>query len=316
MKKFLRLAAAFVIAVLIAALLALEAFAAGGEQERADAFIEAVLQIGDTTTIYDEGDAINYAKSEGVYFDDTAYPGVAEALSTLAAKEAAHLATVAACEDFVEYMSIAEELDYSGGSYTELRAALDRANEYIRAVDKTYFGVNSYLELYSQLTAELVEPEKTSKSYISCAERAVAAEDYKNKKQAYDDAMQFFDGAIPDYPGVSEATAALLAVDAELDEIVKKANRFKLAVAAIGSGDNLYAEISAAYTAFSGVDETVTGVRASKSLLLGLVSDIQAQVEAINEALGAIVSVVAPIEADSGAPVSCVPALLPRRRGI
>ena len=316
MNKIFRLAAAFIIAVIVAALLALQASASGGEQERADAFIEAVLRIGDTTTIYDEGDAINYAKSEGVYFDDTSYAGVAEALSTLAAKEAAHLATVAACEDFIEYMSVAEEIDYSGGSYTELRAALDRAYEYIRAVDKTYFGVNAYLELYSQLTAELVEPEKTSKSYISCAERAVAADNYKNKKQAYDDAMQFFDGAIPDYPGVSEAAEALLAVDAELDEIVKTANRFKLAVAAIGMGDNLYAEISAAKAALSGVDETVPGVSAAKSSFLGIVSDVQAQVAAINEALGAILSIVAPIEIESGAPVAYMPAALPRQKEI
>ena len=316
MKKFLRFAASFVIAVLISALLATEAFAAGGEQEMADAFIEAVLQIGDATTIYDEGDAINYAKSEGVYFDDTSYAGVAEALSTLAAREAAYLAAVAACEEFLEYMSVADELDYSGGSYTELRAALDAAGEYIKAVDKTYFGVNSYLELYSRLTAELVEPEKISKSYISCAERAVAAPDYKNKKQAYDDAMQFFDGAIPDYPGVSEATEALLAVDAELNEIVKRANRFKLAVAAIGTGDDLYAEIAAAKAAFVGVDETVTGVSAAKNVYLGVVSDIQAQVAAINEALGAIISAVAPIELATGAPVAYMPAALPRQKEI
>ena len=315
MKKAFRLAAALIIAALISLLTLVPASAATGDDARADAFIEAVRAIGNATTVYDTEAAINYAKSEGVYFDDTSYDGVAEALATLASREAALLLTVEACESFVEYMSIADDLDFSGGSYTELRAALDSAAEYKARVDLTYNGVAAYLEAYTRLTSKLFEPEKTSRSYISCAERAVAAGSYKDKKQAYDDAMQFFDGVIPDYPGVSEATAALEAVDIALDELVRGANRFKAAVSAIGTGDNIYAEISAAYIALEGVDTTVTGVRASVSTFEGYVREIGAEIAAANAAQSALVSAVAPVEADSAtAALEAYPAILPKRR--
>ena len=66
--------------------------------------------------------------------------------------------------------------------------------------------------------------------------------------------------------------------------------------------------------AASSFEESLPDVSAAKNVYLGVVSDIQAQVAAINEAISSIVSAVAPIDADGGATASYMPALLPGKR--
>lgn len=298
MKRFLRLlAVAFSLSLVLLA--AIPTAAGSAEEAKAEAFIAAVTNIGNTTTIYDMKDAVDYAKSSAVYFDDTSYAGVEEALATLAEKEVYVTNTMAACEAFVDYVSEADELDFMGGSYLEIRAALDSAAEYKSRVNTTYIGVETSLDAFNRLNNKLAEPERASKNYIFYANEIAKVKTYADKKKNYDDALQWEDDVILEYPGVSAATETLEEAADYLDECVSKANAFRGAVAAIGTGGNLYAEISAAFVLLEDTDTTVTGVRSSLNAFNDRVEELSDIIEAANTAQVGIVSAVIPASQES-----------------
>ena len=300
MKRILQIFTVTVVALLIFAV-GLVPASAQTEQQMADAFISAVENIGNATTIYDIQDAVEYAKSQGVYFDDESYPGVTEALATLAERETYVNTMMLACESFVDYVSTASELYHASGSYLasgsypQIRSALDGAKEYRNSLNLTYEGIDAMISEYEYIVRMLEAPEKASANYVGYAEKMEAAQTYADKKKNYDEAQKLLETIIPDYPGVAAATASYEEILEYFDERESEANRFKAAVAAIGiSGNGIHADISAAIIALEDVDTTVSGVKSSLTAFNSQLNEISAIISAANSAQEAIVKAVMP----------------------
>lgn len=270
---------------------------AATDNERAEAFIAAVEAISDAATLSDKKACADYAKSDGIYFTDTSFEGVAEALEELEEKASAIDEAIAVSQAFVENVSLAVSEYYGDGSYLIVRAALDAAKDSYYTADSTWQGVLSARESYSTINTELAPGEATSKSFVNQVTSCITAindggDVYKTVLESFNNAKGNEKEIIAEYPGVSEAVELLSEIEEYLQNAEATANEFIAAVSLVGTG-NPYERIPAAYAILKNTDKTVKGVSAAIKTLEGKVAAINTVIELANSAQAEIVKVAA-----------------------
>ena len=191
------------------------------------------------------------------------------------------------CENFLYYIECA----MNALSYEELKENLLLAAELFDSVDTSYDGISSSKLTYSSINIELKKAENLCDLYITHANDAFSANNYRAKKTACDksykilenDLIALYPGIETAYPGMNAASAKIANVEAELAAILFEASDFLVAVREIALAESVPAGILAAYAALEGVDKTADGVDIAIKELENYEKEYNAKVESAND---------------------------------
>ena len=240
---------------------------AEGDAERAERFISAVEQFQELSDLDEKVSHLEAVRENDVYFADESYEGVTEALNALRRYEEQINAAVRDCDAFIEAVETALMTDKS--DYTELKAAITRAESYLSKLDNTYDGVLGAKSDYAEIATELKGREDHTEAFLTAVKTMGEKTDYKSRKEAMELASAYIldERFIDSYEGVGEAMAAIEAAKTALSDAVVSANSFISLINALGNGNDLVAAMNTAYTALSGLDITAPGVASAKAML-------------------------------------------------
>ena len=282
MKKRFKALSLLLIFALLFSLSSTLCFAAS-EEERAERFLAVAARLDDCAGILDREAVYLEAMSDDVYFDDTSYDGVAEALAAL--EEVGR--QIALSVEFV--VSVDGLSDAAEEGYVALRALLDRAAECYGAItDKGYTGVSGAYKKYISTLSDLVPSERFTEDIVSRKDELAASETYGEKKYIIEDIEYGMSDEqfISDYPGVAELLSEIALAEAYMREATIKANSFIAAQESIHKGEGYIASLLAAYIALKGVDTTVRGVGAVKNEFREQLDAYNRDVREINAVFG------------------------------
>ncbi len=253
------------------------------------AFVEAVNTAASTDPaliLNVKLDAYEFATAN--FFSHDTFPGVADAIATLATLSD-FAGIKAAAEDFINKLKVAEQslyIDAQDDALAEAEAVMDLAHD-------DYVGVVAAKERCVALRAEISAKRVAAAEYIA----AVAALEGKSG-QALIDAVEAAlekqkTGNIPGIPGVTDANIALNNAHMAIETLRVYSEKFIVLVAAIDSADDLsdrYAAIKAAKAAEELADDSVSGVAAAKVKLAEAVSAYNTDTNGVNSAYASVVS--------------------------
>jgi len=268
--------------------------------KQAEAFVKAV----DTAASTDESVALSvrleaYEYATSNYFTHDTFPGVADAIATLATLT--DFADIkAAAMDFINKLNVAEESIYIDAKDVALAAAeavMDLAND-------NYVGVSEAKERCRQLRAEITAKRAAAAEYIAAVDALAGL-----KGQALIDAVEVAlekqkTGNVTGIAGVTEANITLNNVYMQLENARVYSARFITLVDEIKDANGIserYAAINAAKAAEALADDSVDGVAAAKSTLASAVSAYNADAGNVNAAYATAASNAGDL---SGAPMS------------
>lgn len=231
------------------------------DEERAEAFIDAVNEIYEKTSILDRETAIAVAKSDAMYFDDESFDGVTEALAGLAEAERVLAEDIANCLAFCDLVDEASVLD-DVEDYLELKAIFAEAKAYLDIIDVTYIGIPGAMSIYSKKLSSVSDKEQRVIAYLEQVSAMIAASNYSDKRAAYTMAKSIASGKdfLSTHPDVIASKTALSAAEDYFSECALMAAMLAEKVDGIYSADVQGEAINEAYEIYLEMDRTYSSV--------------------------------------------------------
>lgn len=270
MKKFLSLRGLLALVLAVAVICSALSTVAVAISAEADAFNAAVAELETKTEIPDIEAALTAADAALADYLSTA--GNSKTDAAIAEKYASLVEIKN--EMFIYYVDAASEA-HDDGDYLTTRANLDLAEAILNTIENELTtSAMSYRGAYMGIIDELREPEENSASYVQRAHAAKNATTFAEAKKNYDSAKLIERNlSLDDYPGIDEARALLLEVQAYLAELTIEAADFLAAVESVYTSGSFFEGIEAAYEEYGKLsDTTITGVPEAKSSLDRMVS--------------------------------------------
>lgn len=247
---------------------------------RGDAFIAASEIISNISLdINTRADA--YRLIQDIYFDNTTYPGVSEAILAYNLVSESVKREIDLAENFLTYVSKADYAVY----ITAKQENLDLAAQYMYICNPSYNGVAEAKELYLQIQSEVNAKLSAAEAYVS----AVNSLDYLSGDAlttaiARAQALQV-EGNVLGVPGVTEANIKLEQIVASIELSTQYCEYFIRLVNSIdgaSSASELYIILADAKRAEVDADQRYPGVSEASEKLDVAIADYNAKVANIN----------------------------------
>ena len=129
-------------------------------KSKSDSFIEAVNTASDTTLGFNDR-AVAFKSIKKLYYDNTTYPGVAEAIELYNSIAPEMTAIIEKADNFIKYVNKADYADY----VTAKLENLEIAKQYIDC-NLDYEGVREAQALYTELQAQVTNQINSAHAYI------------------------------------------------------------------------------------------------------------------------------------------------------
>ena len=244
-------------------------------------FIMLVDGIGELTDLNEKEESLALAKSEGIYFGDTSYPGIGDALEALRAYDERITAAVDACTKFMDAVNELAVADIE--NYDEIKPLLTEAERYISSLDLTYDGVRDAQSAYGQVKSTVRARELFTEEFLGMVSNHDETGSYKDCESSLAMLKVYLknDKFLPTYAGVDEALAKMERTEEHMKELIKQANVFINEVSAIGSAENYAEALLAACKTMSVTDTTAPGAATAKQMLDAAIKEYNSTVEQI-----------------------------------
>ena len=258
---------------------ALEAEETALEQIRqtAEDFFAILEELSDAADVLSAQAIAARAVEAGENVDPT-YPGAADAI---ARADSEKQRTDAAVADSVAYIEAVEAAAVPDITYTEMMAALARADA-CTAVDPTYPGVAGARTTYRTLRANVYDAEQSSIAYLGYIAQMESATTYGEIKRYYDYAAGIFEDVIEDYPGIEDCAEKVIAAKARMNALYRQGNAFVAAVSALSTAENEAQQIRLCYQLLEEVDLTVPDTAAARTTLEAAKTEYETRIAICN----------------------------------
>ena len=249
---------------------------------KGDAFIEASKIVSNIALdINTRADA--YRLIQNIYFDNTTYPGVAEAIMAYDLVRESVKREIDLADSFIMYVEKADYAVY----ITAKQENLELASQYMYTCNPSYNGVAEAKVLYAEIQAEVSAKVSAAEAYVS----AVNALDYLSGAaltSGIEKALALqAEGNVLGVPGVTEANIKLEKIVASNELSTKYCEYFIRLVNSIdtaSSTEELYSILANAKLAEANADQRYPGVAEASEKLDVAITDYNDQVAKINAA--------------------------------
>lgn len=247
----------------------------------AERFILLVGGIGVLVDLNEREQSLALLKNDGVYFGDTSYEGIEEALRDLRSYEEEITAAVGDCVAFMD--AVNELFGADTENYDEVKPLLTEAEKYLGGLDFTYDGVREAHSTYGEIKEKTVTRERFTDEFLEMVGALDEDADWATCQNAMNKIKVYLknEKLIPTYPGVAEAMEKIGRIEERMKELVKDANVFINEVSAIGSAENYAHALLAACKTMLTVDVTAPGAKAAKQMLDAAIAEYNQTVEGI-----------------------------------
>lgn len=251
----------------------------------ADRFILLVGTLCELSDLDEKAESIALAKSEGIYFGDTSYPGIEDALEELRREDEATTLVLDSCYEFMDAVNALVELDVT--DYLAVRPLLTVAEERLEKLDYSLDGVPEAHAIYSGIADKVHKGESYTEEFLEKVGELRVSGNYRSCSTALATAKSYIgdERFIEEYPGVAEAREEMVLAEERLKGLIREANVFINLVGAIGTREDHVAAMVEALVAYEAIDPTVDGVKGAKAALDNAVGQYNEQIEKIIEAL-------------------------------
>lgn len=251
----------------------------------ADRFIMLVDGLSELSDLDEKAESITLAKSDGIYFGDTSYPGIQDALEELGRQDEATTLVLESCYEFMDAVNALVELDVT--DYLAVRPKLTVAEEMLEYLDYSLDGVTEAHAIYSGIASKIHRGESYTEEFLGKVGKLRESADYKSCSAVLAEVKSYIgdEDFIEEYPGVAEAREEMAHAEERLKELIREANVFIGLVGVIGERSDRVAAMVEALVAYEAIDPTVDGVKSAKAALDNAVGQYNEQIEKIIEAL-------------------------------
>lgn len=247
---------------------------------KSDSFIEAVA-IASNTELYFNDRAVAFKSLKKLYYDNTTYPGVAEAIEIYNSIYDEMTATIEKADNFIKYVNKADYADY----VTAKQENLELAAQYIDC-HLDYSGVAEAQVLYRELLTYVTTQIDNAHAYINAvrlleklsgAELTAGIEKAKNLQAA---------GNVLGVEGVTEANIKLEQIVSAVELDTKYSEYFVRVVKSLDEANGaeaIYAILVEAKAAEAKANQRYEGVGEASEKLEKAINAYNKQVKAAND---------------------------------